>query len=155
MTEGWKLVGEWKAIDCPEYLFEVEEYRCGKDQMVFVHLHVWKWSKTVFKRLKKDFALFRECIPGPIFTAGTNDDDKFLRFVSLFGWTPLTVIPCTDGKTRRLFIHIKKHKNTNVFQIKRADEHYQSECSDYPVGSAGELSDASLRDGARRTKQRV
>lgn len=137
MIDGWTLVSEQKLIDCPEYLFELEEYRCGEKQMVFVHLHVWKWSKGLLKRLQDVFAKFRECVPGPIFTAGTHDDDKFLRFVSLFGWKPFTTIPCTDGKTRRLFIHIKNQKNTNVFQIKRKDDDRQSERYNVALGSAG------------------
>jgi hypothetical protein len=120
-VSDWQKVGEWTPIDSPEYLFEVEEYRNGDKQMVFIHLHIWKWTISVLKRIRRDFNLFRQCVPCPIYTCGTADDDKFERFVSLFGWKPLTTIPCTDGKTRRLFIHINDNKN--VLQIEREKRH--------------------------------
>lgn len=114
MIADWKSAGSWIALETPEYIFEVEEWRRGEDQMVFVHLLVLKWNLTALKRMVHAFSVFRECVTVPVYACGEVDDAKWRAFVALFGFKPLTEVECTDGKRRRLYIHIKELPNVRV-----------------------------------------
>lgn len=94
-------------LDTPEYVFEVQEFKRGTDQMVFIHLHIHKWTLSVLKRICREFAVFRKCVDVPLYAIAEWDDEKWAHFVSLFGFKFLNDVNCTDGKRRRLFIHLK------------------------------------------------
>ena len=91
MSGVWSSVNRWTLIDRPENVWELEELRnTGEAQMIFIHLNVRIWSKSVLKRLLAEFATLRSLIDVPIFATGPeSQDEKFKRFVSLFGFKPL------------------------------------------------------------------
>lgn len=80
--------------------------------MTFVHVDVFVTSPSVIKRLLKLWPDVRSKLPPIIFCTGHVDDDKFDRFVTLFGWLPLSDTPCSDGNTRRIYVNYLK-RNTD------------------------------------------
>lgn len=102
----WLSLGRHTAVDCPEYLLELEECRKGEDQMMFLHLTVRKpWSREMLTRLLHTWAVLRKHVTCPIYAHGDNDDDKFEKFTRLFGLTHLVTLPTTNGATKRIFWH--------------------------------------------------
>jgi hypothetical protein len=116
MTDDWKPVGLYNVVDRPEYNCSLEEFRNGPHQMMFIHLTVHQWTKQALKIMKREFALLREHVTCPLYGAGDVDDDKWSSFVKLFGFKFLRNVNCTDGKQRRLFIHIKDDKKNEFKQ---------------------------------------
>jgi hypothetical protein len=105
---SWKRVASYIAVDCPTYLFELDEHRnAAGEQMLFVHLLVRQWSKSTLKTMLHVFKQFRECVTCPLYASTKVDDEKWSRFISYFGFVPLLHAVCEDGQTRRLFINLK------------------------------------------------
>ena len=121
MMEGWHEAGRYVVEDCPEFLCELQEFRRGNDQMVFIHLTTENWSLKTLRKMQNDFALLRECVTCPLYACGNDTDEKWAQFISLFGFRPLTEAVCTDGKRRRIFVHFKD-KNNNADQFTVSNE---------------------------------
>jgi hypothetical protein len=113
LLDDWKFVADHKVVDHPEYTCLLEEFRRGQDQMMFIHFEVHKWSKETLKLAKKEFALLRQFVTCPLYGCGEVDDEKWANFVKLFGFKFLTNAICTDGKSRRVFIHLTDDKKKN------------------------------------------
>ncbi len=77
--------------------------------MTFVHMEVFEPTASVIKRLLKMWPDVRSKLPPFIFCTGHVDDDKFHRFVTLFGWLPISATPCSDGKTRRIYVNYRRN----------------------------------------------
>jgi hypothetical protein len=105
--DNWTRTHLSTVIDRPEYKLEVEELRNGEASMVFVHLSVHEWSRASLKRMLEEFALLRELIDVPLFAMSHNSDEKWQRFVSLFGFKHL----CDVDDHRKIFISIKDNNN--------------------------------------------
>jgi hypothetical protein len=104
--DDWIRIGETIAIDNNEYELALEEFRRGDDQMVFIHLWVKKdWSLALLKRFKYEFGVLRQHIKCPLYAMSEADDDKWSKFVTLFGFKPLSEALCTDGVSRRIYWH--------------------------------------------------
>jgi hypothetical protein len=73
--------------------------------MLFAHLRFSKFSPSLLREALHDWAVFRECVSAPVFCVGENDDAKFERFVTLFGFKSLNTDVVWEGKSRRLFLH--------------------------------------------------
>jgi len=131
-SNDWKkLVDAQTVIDCPEYVFEIDEYGRGDDRVVFVHLTVHKWSLSVFKRMLRDVAAFREAVSCPYFAVGAVDDEKFAKFMQRLGFKFLTHVICRNGERRRLFINLKEHRSV----VQQTNHTVLPERHDRPVGS--------------------
>src|SRR6187455_3003038 len=119
MTSDWKHIEEYTVVDCPEYYCGLEEFRRGDDQMMFIHMTVHQWSKAALTKAKREFKLLRQCVTCPIYSCGPmypNDEadvKKWESFVKLFGFKFLTNAMCTDGKQRRVFIHLTDDNKNN------------------------------------------
>jgi hypothetical protein len=123
------LVQTHPVIDCPDYTCELDEMRRGDDQMMIVHLKVHKFSPAIAKRLLDEWALLRSCVPCPLFAYGEEDDEKYAHFMRTLGFEPISFIPCTDGRSRRVFVSLRKH---NAFQdhTKQFEHERSMECTD-------------------------
>lgn len=75
--------------------------------MTFVHVEVFEPSPSVIKRLLALWPEVRSKLPPLVFCSGHVDDDKFHRFVTLFGWLPISSTPCSDGNTRRIYVNYR------------------------------------------------
>jgi len=82
--------------------------------MPFVHLDVYYWAPSTLRKLIALHKTLRPTLSNILYCHGTVDDEKFDRFVTRFGWQVLSSAPCTDGKTRRIYVH---YKNTNEDQL--------------------------------------
>lgn len=120
MLDDWKSIDEHTVVDCPEYYCGLEEFRRGQDQMMFIHFTVHQWSKATLKKAKREFDLLRQCVTCPLYGCGEVDDKKWESFVKLFGFQFLTDAICTDGKKRRVFIHIKDDDKNEFKQTTNA-----------------------------------
>jgi hypothetical protein len=119
LTGEWVPQGEISVIEKPEYHFVIEEWKKGEHQMLFLHLTVHKWSLSVFKEILRNWKLFRQCVQCPVFAiGGTDDTEKWERFVSTLGFLPLQNVICENGAERRLFIHSNKEKEHDERPIK-------------------------------------
>jgi hypothetical protein len=111
IDKDWKLVGYHEVRDTPDYHCGMDEYRRGKDQMMFIHFTFHNFTKKTLKQALAEFKLLRECVTCPLYACADHDDDKWRAFVKLFGFKPLIVGKCTDGKQRNIYIHIKEEPN--------------------------------------------
>jgi hypothetical protein len=111
-SDDFTPVGRYRALTQPEYWFDIDEYRRGDDQMIFAHLRFSSFSASILRKALHDWRVFREYVPAPVFCFGTDDDAKFERFVTLFGFKSLNTDVVWEGKSRRLFLHLKDCSKT-------------------------------------------
>lgn len=95
------------VADEPEFTISYHVQELGEGQvMTFVHLDVYYFSASILRRIKELYERFRTFDDSvTLFCMGEEDDNKFAKFVSHLGFEYLRDIPCTDGKTRRLFVN--------------------------------------------------
>jgi hypothetical protein len=96
-----------EVIDECDYVgsYHEEVFEDGS-RMVFVHMDVYYWSPSVLKKQLTQWPIFRALMSSiPLFCMGTQDDLKFQKYISKFGFVPLKPIPCTDGQSRMLYIN--------------------------------------------------
>lgn len=99
------------VIDCREYCFELEEFRKGSDTFLLAHIYFTYFTPSIFKRVLREWAVFRQTVPGPVY-AVCNDGDphKWERFVSRLGFRPTGIeVDCNNGTRRQLFIAKAAH----------------------------------------------
>jgi hypothetical protein len=100
------LVKRHLAHDTDYCTFELDEYRNEAGaQMLLAHLRVHNWSPGSLKRIKRDWAAFRQAVTAPLYASPMSHDDKWVRFVSMMGWRPFSTVLCHDGIERPLYIH--------------------------------------------------
>lgn len=102
---SFEFVTRHRALDRPEYLFEIDEYRRGADQFLYAHLRVFKFSPSVMKRILAEWRAFRAIVAAPLFAIGEVDDAKWERFVTHLGFEPAIEVVCLNGERRRMFRH--------------------------------------------------
>lgn len=107
-----KLLAQHIAHKTDYCVFEIDEYKNeeGK-QMLLVHLRVLVWSRDTLRKIKHDWAVFRQAVKSPLYALPMLSPDdpecsKWKRFVELMGWKPLNILVCcNDGLERPLYIH--------------------------------------------------
>jgi hypothetical protein len=143
IDNDWKSLGETVVFNKPEYFASLEEFRRGDDQMVFGHLSVRKWNKSVLKEIIKNWGALRSFVTCPIYAVSEDGSPKFESFISFLGFKPLTEIICQNGEKRRLFIHFIKEKKNNEFNFLPEHKQHQRE-HDLPVVGATAVPDAGV-----------
>jgi hypothetical protein len=71
----------------------------------FVHVEVFYWRASVLRKLMALWPSVRAGLPNIIFCSGTESDVKFQKFIAHFGWQPLQLAHCSDGKDRMIYVH--------------------------------------------------
>lgn len=74
-------------------------------EMIFFHLDTYLMTPRVLKDMIKAWKVFRYANRMPLFTMGAVDTPAHRRLVEMFGFRFFRTMPCTDGKTRNLYIH--------------------------------------------------
>lgn len=75
------------------------------EEMIFFHLDTYMMSARVLKDMIKAWKVFRDANRMPLYTMGTDDTPAHRRLVERFGFRFWKTMPCTDGKTRNLYVH--------------------------------------------------
>ena len=102
---------EKTVINCPEYIFQIDEWRRESDVMLLLHIFFRKFSPKIMQKVFREWKAFRECVVVPVFALENLLDAKWDRFVGLLGFKFHTHVMCTDGLSRRLFIHVRDFPN--------------------------------------------
>jgi hypothetical protein len=105
------------------YIFEIDEYRRGADQLLQAHFRFFKFSPSALKSALKHWRLFRSVVTAPLVCWGEDDGDTWKHFVSLFGFKPLhQSILCNNGARRELYTNIVPHGGINRHLSKTVSE---------------------------------
>jgi hypothetical protein len=105
-------------LDRTDYIVEYHTVEVDDGPpMTFVHLDVFFFSPSVLRDMRKTWPAVFSALNAPaVFCVGDVDDAKFHRFVTRFGWRYLKPLPCTDNKTRRLYVHFGPTKEAQQEQ---------------------------------------
>lgn len=134
-------------VDDDEYRSVLQELRDGEQQMLLIHMDVFKFSPTVMKRMVRDFNALRQCTDTPIFAIEpTPDNGMWHRYVSHMGFEFSSHVDCTDGETRRCYVSTNKKKNNGWPNDQFTDAEHQPEHA--TVVGAAALPPAGIRAGA-------
>jgi hypothetical protein len=89
------------------YIFEIDEYHRGEDQLLIAHLRFFSFSPSALKQALTHWTSFRSVVTSPLVCWGEDESDKWQRFVHMFGFKPLgQSILCNNGERRELYIHL-------------------------------------------------
>lgn len=102
------------VINTPEYTCVFDEFRYGDEQIMLVHLDIHKFTKSSLRRGLRDWSVLRQSVSVPLFAYGENDDAKYEHFMSLLGFQHISFIPCTDGRTRRVYVSFPLEVSDNA-----------------------------------------
>jgi hypothetical protein len=109
---GFEFHAEYALSDSPDYEAVLHELRDGDQQMMVIHMDVYKFSPSVMKRMIREFAALRSCTDALIFAIEPNPGDtKWQRYVSHMGFEFSSRVECTDGLSRRCFVSKKKNND--------------------------------------------
>jgi len=72
--------------------------------LLFVHMDVLKWTKSIKKKFVKDWNDWARKQKQPIYAMPFIDDEKMGKFVSMIGFELLENHKCLDGITRKLYL---------------------------------------------------
>jgi hypothetical protein len=112
--DDFVFVQRHRALFTDDYWCEIDEYRrASGEQFLLAHLRVARWAPSVLKRFHREWSLFRTVVTAPIFAyAGEDAGDKWVKFVTRFGFRPLhQTINCNNGAQRPIFIHTVSPKD--------------------------------------------
>jgi len=84
----------------PEYIVYIERVR----DLKFIHMDVFKWSKTVKKEFAKDWNDWAKKQQEPLYAMPFIDDEKMRKWAVITGFKILEQHKCLDGITRKLYI---------------------------------------------------
>jgi len=129
-------------IDNDEYGFAIEEHRRPSDgqQLLIAHLRFKQFTPSVMKHCLRDWRLFRQCVQAPLFAWGEEQDDKWVRFVTRLGFSPLdSWIVCKNGERRQLYL------NAPGYGLHNANLDPERDHQQLPVVRSAALPDAGLQ----------
>ena len=107
MSPGdFEFVKRYEALATPDYLCELDEYRRPDGaQLMMCHIRVHHWSAPVFKKILREWRLFRTVCKAPLFACPEVSDDKWHKFVTALGFKPLLAdVPCENGERRPVYL---------------------------------------------------
>lgn len=108
MLEGAYESSERLTVyDGTEYIASCHTERLPEGQeMIFFHLDVYYMSPSVLKDMLENWKRFRRDVPVRLFCMLTDENKASRRLIEkYFGFIPVMVIPCTDGKDRTIFVN--------------------------------------------------
>lgn len=130
-TPPFELVNRFWARDTEDYGLEVDIFGNGSQQFVQVHFEVRRWAPSVLRTMRREWALFRQCVRGPLFAISGTEDDKWRRFVTSFGFQFSATVLTQCGEQRSMYVSldlIEQHDHLNAIN--------PITVSDGPVGSS-------------------
>lgn len=86
---------------------EYNVLKINGEPCTFLHLQIFEpWSVPMFRNVMRHWKEFRKNVTCPLFTMADEDSDTLNRLREHFGFKHFADIPCSDGTTRRLYLHI-------------------------------------------------
>ena len=77
--------------------------------LYFAHVYIWDFKPSTLRRIKEQWQARRSQMPRILFAQGDVTDDKWVRWVRMFGFRPLIDnVPCNDGETRHIYVNFRK-----------------------------------------------
>jgi hypothetical protein len=83
----------------PDYVFYIEDVTGHS----FMHCDVFKWNKTVFKELKKDWNTFTDLHGGPLYACKERDTAGYMKFIKALGFKFLQPIKGVNGNEVNIY----------------------------------------------------
>ena len=104
--EGFKFVTRYEALKTPDYLCELDEYRRPDGaQLMLAHIRVHHWSAAVFKKIFREWKVFRSICKAPLYACPEVNDARWVKFVTALGFKPLLDdVPMENGERRPVYI---------------------------------------------------
>jgi hypothetical protein len=95
------------------FSFEISILQASPGQLCyFAHVYIWSFSPSTLRRIKEQWQAKRPLMPRILMAQGDVTDDKWVRWVRMFGFHPLIEnVPCTDGELRNIYVNFfrKQH----------------------------------------------
>ena len=88
------------VINTPAYIVYVE---IVQGSLVFIHMDVFKWNKTVKQAFLKDWFEWASQQSEPLYAMPFIDDTKMDKWTALCGFKLFQMHQCTDGVIRKLY----------------------------------------------------
>lgn len=112
--DDYVSVPEWD-LDLTKYILITQEHDfkayiqwvrhpTGEEQCL-AHLEVFDFQPSTLRRMLAAWIKYRPTIPETIFCLFTTQTKATHRFAQKLGFQPMFDMPCTDGKTRTLYVH--------------------------------------------------
>lgn len=102
---AFEFYQEYELSSSDDYRSMLHELRDGDQQMMVIHMDVFKFNPSVMKRMIREFKALRSCTDVPIFAFEPSPDDaKWQRYVERIGFKYLMREACSDGHSRRCFV---------------------------------------------------
>ena len=96
--------------EAPEYLWESELVQVSGQLLTFVHMGVSRFTPAVYRQLKAHWSSIRPLLPPIVYAQGDTTDDKWAKFIAIFGFEPVLLdCPCTDGSNRHIYAHFLRN----------------------------------------------
>lgn len=91
----------------PNYDLRIELVDMGTEQgFPLVHCDVFYWSPNVMRELQAVWPAFRSQFKGPVFACNPNEDHKWEKFLTKFGFRYFSNFIGPDDKEHKMFLHI-------------------------------------------------
>jgi hypothetical protein len=91
--------------DGTDYYAYYTTYLLPDGPMVMFHLETFYFSPSVYRDMLEKWRLFRSIYKNPIFCHLDEERGSVLKLVDRVGFKPIGTTPCSDGKTRTVFVH--------------------------------------------------
>jgi len=86
------------------YTLSLEQY----ENLTFVHMNVYKWTKTVREEFTSSLDKLMELHRGPLFAIHEPVNNKQRKFFMMFGFEYYQDVLGMDGETRHLYIRTRR-----------------------------------------------
>ena len=77
-----------------------------EERFPLVHCTFHRWSPSIMKDFMAAWPGFRSEIKSPVFCCSPNDDEKFVKFVTRFGFRFFSNFIGPDDQEHKMFLHI-------------------------------------------------
>lgn len=98
------------VVQRPDYTVYLER----TSGLTFAHNEVYRWNKSVRRKLAEDWEKLAELHSEPIYVIrGPENRPNFVKFISTFGFRYLMTYEDPEGNLRDLYVHRpQQHTNT-------------------------------------------
>lgn len=94
-------------IKRPEYHLELEHTPLPDGNVAYnIHFECFSFTPRIMKQMLSDWATIRPQIDAPIFAANVDEDEKWVKFITRFGFRYFKQIIGTDGSERGLYLNL-------------------------------------------------